>query len=364
MALTATDRAIAGVPRVNLASVAAYARETLDSVAAVRSAWPAPLSVALPGIRMDVHAQNGRFAEAIRANYIQAPRSETYFGPPRRVTIFVAHPGAAAAALPRAWAEEVYLPHEIDEKLAPHGLKAAYYHDLNYWQIYDVGAGRGVQLMSGPDAFPPWDPGAPLRPFLHWEYASRGLRLTHCGTLGVNGSGVLLAGSGGAGKSGTVVAGLLRGLQSVGDDYVLVDASSNVTAYPVFATLKQDLKGFSRLGLSERLGPAGPLNWQGKIEFRIGDIAAGPQVERLKIKALLVPRIGGSGRSRILPISRREAMLALAPSSINQMPGERGTGFAFFGRLVNQLPCHAIDLGPSPTEIADTIARFIEGASS
>ena len=77
--------------------------------------------------------------------------------------------------------------------------------------------------MRSADGFPPWEPGAPLRSFLHWEYAARGMRLVHGGTLGIDGRGVVLAGSGGAGKSGTVVAGIMVGLDSVGDDYVSVD---------------------------------------------------------------------------------------------------------------------------------------------
>ena len=41
----------------------------------------------------------------------------------------------------------------------------------------------------------------------------------------VSGDGVLLAGAGGAGKSGTTLAGILHGLSSVGDDYVAVRAN-------------------------------------------------------------------------------------------------------------------------------------------
>ena len=145
------------------------------------------------------------------------------------------------------------------------------------------------------------------------------MRLAHGGTLGLNGSGVLIAGAGGAGKSGTVVAGLLHGLQSIGDDYVLLDASEDVVGHHVFATLKQDQAGFDRLGLKDRLPTVGPLNWQGKYEFRIGDVSTVPTPARLSIKALFVPRLADEARTRIEPVSRRDAMLAFAPSSRKRM---------------------------------------------
>ena len=212
--------------------------------------------------------------------------------------------------------------------------------------------------MAGPDAFPPWEPGAPLRAFLHWEYVAQGRRMTHAGSLGRDGRGVLLAGAGGAGKSGTVLAGLLGGLSSVGDDYVLVDLSGDrARAYPIFTTLKQDDRGTRRLDLDGMLGPR-PLNWQGKVQFRTTDIEADIARDGLSIGAILLPRIGANA-TRVSVASRSEAMLALAPSAVYQMPGERESGFRFFGRLVSLLPAYHLDLGPDPREIAEALSTFI-----
>jgi hypothetical protein len=190
------------------------------------------------------------------------------------------------------------------------------------------------------------------------------MRLTHAGTLGANGKGVLLAGAGGAGKSGTVAAGLLNGLDSVGDDYVLIDLSNGVTARPLFSTLKQDPQGFARLGLKRRVPANGPLNWQGKHAFHIDDIAPRPVPATLDIVALVVPHISGGGASSIMPVSRRDAMIALAPSGIAQMPGERESGFRFFSDLTRLLPCYRLSLGTQPQEIAGTVADFLARGAS
>lgn len=345
--------------RIRAGTLADYARYVLKSVRLARSDFPLTVPVRLPALDVEVHLQDGVLARSIERNLVQA-RGASLNGRRQSIEIFIAHPGIDSVPPPAAWGEEPYWPHEIATSLRPEALCASYFHDLDHWQFFDAEAAFGVELLRGPDAYPPWEPSAPLRPFLHWQYARQGMRLAHCGTLGLNGSGVLLAGSGGAGKSGTVVAGLLNGLQSVGDDYVLLDAKEEIVGYPVFSTLKQDQAGFDRLGLKDRLATSGPLNWQGKYEFRMGDLCEGSPPAQLLMKALLVPRITGAAKTRIAPISRRDAMLAFAPSSIHQMPGERESGFAFFSRVANSLPCFVLELGRDPVDIAHTIAAFLE----
>src|SRR5690606_18146768 len=142
-----------------------------------------------------------------------------------------------------------------------------------------------------PGAFPPWEPGAPLRAVLHWAYADQGLRLAHAGTRGRGGRGGSRAGAGGWGEAGLVAGGLLGGLAGGGDDYVLLETGKDgVRAFPVFSTLKQDPAGFERLGLASRIGPR-PLNWQGKHQFHIDELGSGGFADCLDIAALLLPRI-------------------------------------------------------------------------
>lgn len=348
--------------RIRPDTVAGYAKAVVECIRSARSEFPLTLTVRLPRLEIKAHLQEGSLAAAIRRNFVQTEGVDIPLAELPSANIFVAHPGLKGVSPPAAWAEQPYRPHEVASLLDQAGLRASYFHDLDCWQIFDPKAALGVQLMRGQDDYPPWEPGAPLRPFLHWHYAGQGMRLAHCGTLGLDGSGVLLAGAGGSGKSGTVVAGLLNGLQSIGDDYVLLEAGTEVVGYPVFATLKQDQAGFDRLGLKDRLAPTG-LNWQGKYEFRIWDIADAPPPARMLFKALLVPRISGDAKTRIEPISRRDAMLAFAPSSIQQMPGERDSGFAFFSRVAKQLPCYTVSLGREPAELAAAIAAFLERAA-
>jgi hypothetical protein len=342
--------------RVTLETLPGYARYLIAAAERAAAYNPVARKIRLPRLELTAHLGPGVLADALDHAFVETRDDQPETSSCR---IFIVHPGIPGIPEPAKWGDAHFTEHGFAKRLAETGLRGHHFHDLDFWQFYDPQRRVGVQLMASADAFPPWEPGAPLRAFLHWEYAARGMRLAHAGTLGANGKGLLLAGAGGAGKSGTVAAGLLNGLDSVGDDYVLIDLANGVTACPLFATLKQDPQGFARLGLKNRLPAHGPLNWQGKHTFHIGDIAPRPVPDTLDIVALVVPHISGGETSSIVPVSRRDAMIALAPSGIMQMPGERESGFRFFGDLTRLLPSYRLSLGTRPEEITGTVADFL-----
>lgn len=338
--------------------VADYARRVIDEVRGVSDRSGVRCSVQLPELSVDTLSFEPAMSEAVRNNFAVASHAAAA---PARMHAFIVHPGVEGVSSPLPL--DVKRPcdlRRVADVLREAHMQAAYFSDLEHWHIYDNATATAVQLMRAPGQYPAWETGAPLRPFLHWHYATQGRRLTHCGTLAIDGKGVILAGAGGSGKSATVIAGLLHGMQSVGDDYVLLEAGRDVSAYPLFATLKQDPSGFRRLGLHGRLGDEIPLNWQGKHQFPIADIASHPVPNRLSIRALLLPRVEGAARTDIAPVGQAEAMIALAASSLYQMPGERESGFRFFGEITRRLPCFRLTLGHDPAEITDCLGAFIE----
>jgi hypothetical protein len=345
-------------PTVSTASVAAYARSVLEQLRSLPKDGSRNVGAELPGLSINVHSFDDAVAEAVRRNLIRFCGAVPF--PTLEMAVSIVHAGVPGSPAAAKWSpNEPYLPHRVDQTLDAAGLRAEYYFELGHWHVCDPSLGLAAQVMRRPGLYPPWETGAPLRPFLHWHYARRGMRLTHGGTLGLDGKGVLLAGAGGSGKSGTVIAGLLHGLQSVGDDYVLLNADQGVSAYPLYATLKQDPAGYKRLGLGRFLPSDGGLNWQGKHQFLIGQIAPQGSPPSLEIGAMLVPRIADARRTTISAMPRAEAMMALAKSSIYQMPGERESGFRFFSMVARRLPCFRLDLGREPAEITDTIGNFI-----
>ncbi len=244
----------------------------------------------------------------------------------------------------------------LDTLLAEEGLRGFFHDETMSWQFFDPSAGVGVLLMSRPTGIPLWETGSPLRLFLHWGLSRHQRRLIHAGTLGNTNTGVLIAGSSGSGKSGTVMAGILNGLKTTGDDYVVVGGDNEVSARPIFKVVKQDPAGVARLGLhSNRLGP---VNWQGKFEFDPEQIAVNAFTAEQSLTHILFPRVARLRRSELRPISSREAALRLSPSSVLQLPGDRESGFRHFADLARRLPAFTLDLSEDSLEIVETISSL------
>ncbi|MEQ9814716.1 MAG: hypothetical protein RLO50_18200 [Azospirillaceae bacterium] len=241
------------------------------------------------------------------------------------------------------------------------GYDASYQAAPPVWTLFDRASGRALQLAGQADALPPWDIGAPCRLPIHHALRRSGWRLAHAGTLGRDGTGVLIAGLGGAGKSGTVLAGALDGLTTVGDDYVALGLEADrVVARAVYSHVKQDAAGIDRQGLGDQLGPGDRPNWQGKYELPLAAIAPGALVEALSIRAVVLPRRGpgeGTGWRRCGAL---EAMRALGLSSLTQLPETLREGFADYARLLRRLPAFRLDLGSAPAGVAEAVSRLIE----
>ena len=116
-----------------------------------------------------------------------------------------------------------------------------------------------------------------------------------------------------------------------------------VTVHPLFKTLKQDPAGLARLGLSE-LQSKTILNWQGKHQLSIDDVYGRPQPDRIMVRLFVYPR----SLDLVGPDSthgQQGSVLALAPSGVSQIPGDRGSMFAFAADLARRLPAYEILLG-------------------
>lgn len=257
------------------------------------------------------------------------------------------------------WATRHFEERRIDAILAPTRYRMYFYEPLNYWQVYDRQTATGLQIQSLADSFPTWDSGSPLRNFLQWRLAAHGGALVHAGTLGIGNKGVLLAGAGGSGKSGTVLGGILSGLTTVGDDYVYV-TPDDMCAYPLFETLKQDASGLDRVGLRGHPAVPAETNWQGKYQLFLRDLTHDARVPSLTLNALLLPTISDGDRTLAEPISAKEAFLALAPSGVTQIPGDRPLLYTTAAAISRALPCFRLHLGRDPAEVSAALYSLIE----
>ena len=247
----------------------------------------------------------------------------------------------------------------VDEYLAAVNLRGSFYGPLNRWEFFDPESRIGIRLQTHPSAYPEWEPTAPFANFLNWIMMADGKTVLHAATLGLKGKGVLIAGPGGSGKSGTTLAGILHGLSTVGDDYVVVDTAEKMTAYPFFHKIKQDVSGLSRVGLTLNSDVTVPLNWQNKYVFDVRKIAPDAAVDRLNVIAVLLPEITNRSNTTFSPASAFEILQALAPSTMKQLGGDRRATFRTCAEISRNISGYHLHLGTNPAEISARISEFI-----
>lgn len=264
--------------------------------------------------------------------------------------------------MPQAhWSSPTFGIGQFIQGLEASGLDGLFDATHTIWQFFSAGRHQGIQTLQATGAYPPWEASFPLRNFLHWSYQAQGMRLVHAATLGRNGRGVLLAGAGGAGKSGTTLAGILHGLTSAGDDYVAIGLEGQqATAYPVIKLMKQDRAGLARLGIDPLERALGEPNWQGKYTFDFEDLVRGARARSLALSGILIPRISGVSKCRISPAPMRDALYGLLPNNLQQLPGGLRQGLSFVAALTRALPAYYLDLSSEPEDIARTISQFLE----
>ncbi len=125
----------------------------------------------------------------------------------------------ASTASPRRRAGETLpsrsmpLPHG----LLRWGLRGNHYHDLDFWQVLRPGSTCRRAADDGRGQFPALGAGGAAAALPALGICVARHAAGHAGSLASAARASLLAGSGGAGKSGTVVAGLINGLDSVGE---------------------------------------------------------------------------------------------------------------------------------------------------
>lgn len=273
---------------------------------------------------------------------------------PPQVTHFVlTGPELGPMGLP--WTDRSLSFAEFEALLESGGLKATY-RDRT-WRIFDNKARVGAQLFFRKEPPQPWDD---VRLLVDWSLASAGFSLTHAGTVGLNGRGLLLVGLSGAGKSGTTLAGLAEGLETVGDDFVALRSDAAPVVRSIFPVGRQDPSGLTRIaGLHQRISALRPSH-KGKFEFDLRQTFPGAFVDELTVEALVLPTLSDAAAPAIRPISATDAMVELLRSNPFRDLGQPHSRMARFGTLARSRPCYRLELSHDAARNGRALRSLIE----
>ncbi|MEX1008073.1 MAG: serine kinase [Acidimicrobiia bacterium] len=264
--------------------------------------------------------------------------------------------------VPAPWAPDAYGPKGEIVGYNDECSRTVYQPGVDILQLFDAARATAVYWTPSYRYIPWWESSFPLRTAIHWwTTTTPSLQPMHAGAVGRDDGGVLIAGRGGTGKSTTSLACLDGGLLYAGDDYVLVDVDQP-TVYSLYNTAKLRPENLHRFPHLERLVTnADSLSEQKAMLFlqhhRPEQLRAG-----FPVRAILLPRVTGRPRTQTSPATARDALAAIAPTTMFQLPGASPELFEKVGRLTRAVPCFWLDAGTElseiPVAVDDLIAKL------
>lgn len=243
------------------------------------------------------------------------------------------------------------------------------FNDRHVRTLYDSGPGvlsmldvdRRYAILAVTDArrIPASGRAAPLRTIFHWQFGSATRLLAHAAAVGsVEHGGLILAGAGGSGKSTTAVACAAAGMRYLGDDYVLLETAGEPVVHSLYQTAKLTDASLALLPALERL-PRSSAADERKRVLDLSRAFPGCVVERLPVRAIVLPQLSDRGETQLTPASPAAALRALAPTTIFQLPSNGGVALAQLARLARRVPAYRLQIRRGAPRVG-AVAQLLE----
>lgn len=204
----------------------------------------------------------------------------------------------------------------------------------------------------------------PLPLLLPIWYYDRGVHILHAGLIAQNGDGVLIGGPSGTGKSTTALRCLLSGFDYLGDDQfgLSVSADGSFIGYSLYNGARLSAELLGQLPTFQRYTSPGDLLRDDKFLVLLSQVLPAQVKRAATLRAILLPRISQSAKSRLKPASKGEAMLRLAPTSFFTPFGSGALGFERLGQLTEQVPSYWLDMSEHLDEIPSLVQQVLSEA--
>ncbi len=228
--------------------------------------------------------------------------------------------------------------------------------------LIDVAANRGYFWIQSAALLPLYQSGSPLLRLLHWWMAGRGRNLVHGGAVGgavgVSEGGILLVGKGGMGKSTATLSCLDSPLFYGSDDYSLVALNPKPHFYSLYNSGKVNSADVGKHAFISTAQRDGLLDNQKALYFLYSHFSH-KIIREFPLRAIVIPHIMGQRDSRIRPATSGQALLALAPSTIFQLPGEETDTLSRLSGLVKLLPSYVLESGTDLAQIPTVLTELV-----
>jgi len=241
-------------------------------------------------------------------------------------------------------------------------ISAIYHPGPDTLSVLDRASGKAFYLLRDNAPLPFWELSSPFRHILHPWFSTRGLQYTHAGAVGGASGGVLLAGKGGSGKSTTSLLCVSAGMHYAADDYCLT-RPEDAQVFSLYNTAKlkgpEDLQRLPEMAGRSFNEDSFEHGGVGKGTFNLSEVWPERMATGFPLRAILLPTITDRAESRLEPCSPGEALLALAPSTLAQLPYSGQADCLRLAALTNKVPAYRLYLGSDLAQISRLIEDLV-----
>jgi hypothetical protein len=234
-------------------------------------------------------------------------------------------------------------------------VRIAWEPEQRHFSAFSIAKRLALFRVADAATLPSWERAAPLRRILHWWASDQGLQLVHAAALGDRDGGVLLVGPGGSGKSTTALACIGSSIGYAGDDYCLISMEGSPRAHALYGSGKADAASVARLPNLKEAFAASTLQGEGKSVIFVDQAAI---VGSFALRAIVAPQVAADTDGRLDQLSKAEALRAVAPTTLFQMPGDRRESLSRLTALIRDLPCWRLTVGRNP-EAAQVLLKSL-----
>jgi hypothetical protein len=206
-----------------------------------------------------------------------------------------------------------------------------------------------------------WERAKPLSSLLAVWFADRDVAFVHAGGVARGGRAALALGRGGSGKSTVALVCARAGFGFLGDDCVALSGDRGAfRAHAVYGTAALDEQHLLRVAAELAAGPVLARSDDGKRVFPVSDQASGMGDKDPALAALLIPTVVPDGLTALRAASPREALLAVAPSSVLGRAVPARETLARLAEVVETVPSYRIELGSELEALPGLVAETLE----
>ena len=197
------------------------------------------------------------------------------------------------------------------------------------------------------------------RPLLEW-HNDQDVQVIHTGLVARDGKGVLFVGRSGSGKSTSSLACICAGFDYLSEDYVGLQRQldGSFVGHSLYNSVFLETVHLTRFEGLVPYAIKGRLPHEEKSVIVLSQLFPERLQRVVPIRVLALLRVADVQKPKFRPASKGEALLALGPSSLLQIPN-RGLGAGGFKRLaelVERVPCYWLEIGGD----LDSIARGVD----